>query len=84
MKTIMSNGHKIEVLESSPTGLERVLYDGKEVSSKRAMLGSTHTFNVREGNEDVFYEVEIGVGGLLPPRPYTTVRRNGKIIFTDR
>ena len=84
MKTIISNGHKIEVQESSPTALERVLYDGKEVSSKRAMFGATHTFNVQEGNEDVSYEVEVGVGNLLPPRPYTTVRRNGRIIFTDR
>lgn len=84
MKTVMSNGHKIEVMESSPTGLERVLYDGKEVSSRRAMFGATHTFNVREDNEDVSYEVDIGVGSLLPPRPYTTIRRNGKIIFTDR
>lgn len=81
MKTIMYNGHKIEV---QVWGTEKVLYDGVLMSSKRAMLGATHTFTAFEDGEEVVYEVENGLGSILPPTPYTTVRRMGILFFSDR
>ena len=85
MITVAHNNHKIEVQEESFTGVEKVFYDGREVSSKRSVLGSTHVFTVNEEGASVQYEVEIGVKTVFfVPRPYTTVRRNGVLIFSNR
>jgi hypothetical protein len=85
MQTIMYGPHKIEIKEESITGVEKVFYDGREVSSKRSMLGTTHVFSVHEDGQNVQYEVEIGVKTVFfMPRPYTTVRRNGVLIFSNR
>ena len=83
MKTITYDGHKIEVSGMSLTAMEEVLYDGATVSKKRSVTGSTHIFNVKENEEEIQYEVEIGTKwhGFSA---WTTVRRNGKIIFSDR
>ena len=83
MKTITCNSHKIEISGANITGKERVLYDGKEVSSKHSLTGSTHIFRVNEDGEDVQYEVEISLRwhGL---NAWTIVRRKGEIVFSDR
>lgn len=83
MKTIIYEGHTIDINVSSWTGDEKVLYDGKEVSSRWSVMGATHVFLVTENGEDIQYEVMIG------PRWYLlswwcVVRRKGEIIYSDR
>lgn len=83
MKTITYGNHTIEVSEMSMTAKEVIRYDGHVVSSKRSMTGSTHLFSVKEETEDVQYEVQVGMRwhGFSA---YSIVRRNGKVIYTDR
>ena len=83
MKTIVYNQHQIQLPGFSPIGKEEIKYDGRVVSSKHTMTGGTHIFRVREGEEDVDYEVEIGTRwhGFTA---WYVVRRNGKVIYTDR
>lgn len=57
MKTVMYKNHKIEIKEM---GKEKILYDGKEVSNKWSMLGTTHIFRVNEDGDEIQYEVKIG------------------------
>ncbi len=80
MKTIINNGHKIEV---KSFGTEKIVYDGEIVSKRISMFGATHVFAVKEDNNDVQYEVEIGTRWHLLGF-HCTVRCNGKIIFTDK
>ena len=83
MKTVFHQGHKIEVPGMSLMGREKVLYDGREVSSKVSMTGATHVFRVIENGEEVQYEVEIGTRwhGFTS---WATIRRNGVLIYSDR
>ena len=82
--TLMSNGHKIEVANSL-TGTEVILYDGKEVSNKRSVTGSTHIFQVTENDENVQYEVAIGIKmGFFSSKVWCEIRRKGEIIYTSR
>ena len=80
MKTILSDGHKIEI---KGWGKEKVYYDGRLVSSKLSMTGATHVFTVNEEGQEVQYEVSLGTRwhGLSY---WVEVRKNGKIIYTDR
>ena len=50
MKTIIHNGHKIEV---AILLFEKVFYDGKLMSSRISITGGTHVFKVEEEGEDV-------------------------------
>jgi len=77
MKILIVNDHKIEV---KLWGTEKVFYDGKLMSSNFSLFGSTHCFKVSENNEDVDYEVEI----FSFPTIGMKIRRNGKIIFSDK
>jgi len=83
MKTVISGNHAIEISDISLTAKEVIRYDGQLVSSKHSMTGSTHVFSATEDNEDVQYEIQLGMRwhGFSA---YAVVRRNGKIIFTDR
>ena len=83
MRTIVYNGHQIQLPGMSLTGKEEVKYDGEVVSKKHTAFGGTHIFRVKEGGEDVDYEVEIGTRwhGLSQ---WYVVRRNGIVIHTDR
>ena len=83
MKTIIYDGHKIEVSSMSITAKEEIKYDGKVVSSKRSITGSTHIFNVIENEDNIQYEVEIGTR-WHGCSSWNTVRRNGMVIFSDR
>ncbi len=80
------NGHSIRVNEAaSLTGKELVYYDGQLVSEKTAPLGTTHLFTQFEDGERVQYEVENGANpARFFLRPYTIIRRNGKIIFSNK
>jgi hypothetical protein len=80
MRTIVYGGHTIEV---KTLGTEKIHYDGRLVSSKNSWSGATHIFSVKEGNENVQYEVEVG-GRWHGLSAYVIVRRNGIIIFSDR
>ncbi len=80
MKTIISDGNKVEV---KSYGTEKVFYNGELVSKKFSMLGSTHTFNADENNRSIQYDIQIGTrwhGFSF----WLEVRKEGKIIFTDR
>jgi hypothetical protein len=60
-----------------------VFYDGKEVSSKFSVAGATHSFTVKENNKEVQYDVDIDLkwhGCSVS----TIIRRNGKIIYSDK
>ncbi len=80
---VTHNGHNIEIKTNKVSGKETICYDGKEVSSKSSIGGSTHIFSVTEDNQNTQYEVELTMRwhGLSAS---TTVRRNGQIIFTDK
>ena len=81
MKTIVHGEHRIEISGASLTGKEEVRYDGKVMSSKYSLSGATHVFQVCEDGQDVVYEVELGARLF---GHYTTVRRDGKLLYTDR
>lgn len=83
MKTITHNNHTIEISNNGLTGKEVVKYDGQVMSEKRSMMGTVHTFRVEEESQSVQYEVEIGTRwhGFSS---WTTVRRSGEIIFSDK
>jgi hypothetical protein len=80
MQTIIHNGHKIEI---TGWGKEKVYYDGIIVSSKWSLFGSTHLFKVVEDGIEVQYDVMMNIRwhGLSF---WTEVRRDGKLIYTDR
>jgi len=80
MRTIINNGHKIEI---KSFGTEKIYYDSQLVSSKNSILGATHVFQVNEENEEVQYEVRIGTRwhGL---GFWVEARRRGQLIYTDR
>lgn len=77
-KTITYNDHCIEVAYGVP---EQIRYDGRVVSEKTSMLGATHIFSTTERGEEVEYDAEIrsGFWGAI-----IVVRRNGKIIYSDK
>jgi len=83
MKTITYGTNIIEVSGMSLTAIEQVKYNGKIVSSKRSMLGATHIFEIEEDKQTVQYEIEIGTRwhGMSS---WCTVRREGRVIFSDR
>ena len=83
MKTIVHDGHQIQLPGYSLTGKEEIKYDGRVVSSKHTITGGTHVFRVNENGEDIDYEVEIGTRWHGFSAWYV-VRRNGKVIYTDR
>lgn len=76
------NRHSL-VLKNSLLGLEQVLYDGREVSSKRTMGGAIHVFDVEEDGSKAHYEVEFALRwhGMSA---YATIRRNGMIVYSDK
>lgn len=85
MKTIVYNGHRIQLPEMNLTTKrkKKVKYDGKVVSSKHSIFSGSYVFRVKEDEEDVDYEIEIGMRGCILGLWYV-VRRNGKVIYTDR
>lgn len=83
MKTILTNGHKIELTVDLKTDIETVFYDGKEISSKNTTKGGLHIFEVIENSETIHYEIEFGSHDSRKEL-WSTVRRNGIIIFTDK
>ncbi len=79
MKTVIHNGHKIEVATFVP---EKVFYDGQQMTSKVNIIGdSTHVIRVDEDGEHVTYEVEMKMGFWAS---WIRVRRNGIIIYSDK
>ena len=80
MITIVYGNHTIQV----ETGWkERVLFDGQVMGNKHTWRGGTHIFSVKEDEENVQYEVEYHARGLLAST-WVVIRRNGKIIFSDK
>jgi len=100
MKTLLHNGHKIEV---SCWGTQEVYYDGKLISSQNAVFVGTHSFQVEESNEIVTYEVKVFKSPfsnwlflkffnkfkirIFYPfviSPAIEIRRNGILLYSDR
>jgi len=77
MKTLLYNGHKIEVKLWCK---EKIFYDGKLMSSRHTLFGGTHVFQVEEEGETINYEVEI----YFFPTLGMKVRRNGILIYSDK
>lgn len=77
---VVANGHTIEVVTTG-WGPEYVLYDGEEVSRKTTIMGAVHIFNKVEDGSNVQYEVDIRAGLLSA---FVAVRREGRVIFTNR
>jgi hypothetical protein len=80
MRTITYGNHAIQITGGFK---DEVRYDGQVVSSRATWSGGTHIFSVKEDGEDVQYEVEyrtrwLGFGS------WATVRRNGRVIFSDK
>ncbi len=92
MPFVKYGNHTIEIRLGSG-GQEDVFYDGDPVSSRMTRATkSTHQFSVEEENENVTYEVKIGIrGGLLGMitgygvmrAPKIEVYRNGKKIYSS-
>ena len=80
MVTVNHNGHTIQV---KTFGTEKVFYDGKEMSSKFSVGGKTHSFTVKEENKKVQYDIDIDLKwhGCSAS---TVIRRDGKIIYSDK
>ncbi len=83
-KTVLYNGHSFEIRRMGFIVNETVHYDGREVSSKRSVLGAVHAFRVQEKGEEVQYEVQLGTRWLGGDAYWCVIRRNGKTVFSDR
>ncbi len=85
-RRVSVGNHRVAVDPSwANTPIEKVWYDGKEVSARMSVFGASHQFEVVEDGIIVAYEVDIGAtSDFIFPRPYVTVRRNGKIVFSDK
>lgn len=83
MRTVIHNGHTIEIPGMTLTGREDVRYDGELVSSKHSILGTRHEFEVEEDGAPVTYEVRLGMRwhGLTG---WASLKRDGELLFTDR
>lgn len=83
MRTVVHNGHTIEIPGMTATGREDVRYNGELVSSKYSILGARHEFEVQEDGAAVSYEVKLGMRwhGLTG---WAYLKRNGELLFTDR
>jgi hypothetical protein len=100
MKTLLHNGHKIEV---PCWGTKKVFYDGNLMSSSDSVFGATLSFQVIENNETAIYEVKISelpfsdspfsrFLGKFKIRifhpfiisPRVEIRRNGALLYSDR
>ena len=83
MRTVIHNGHTIEIPGMTVTGREDVRYDGEIVSSKHSILGARHEFEVEENGQAVTYEVKLGMRwhGLTG---WAFLKRDGELLFTDR
>ncbi len=83
MRTVIHNGHTIEIPGMNVTGREDVRYNGEIVSSKHSILGARHEFEVEEDGQNVQYEVKLGMRwhGLTG---WAHLKRNGELLFTDR
>ena len=74
-----NNGHKIEVqLNTLFTAVEIVRYEGREVSRKTSLLGTTHSFDAVEDGSPVKYEVKTR---FTWHGAACTISRDGKVIF---
>lgn len=77
--SITYHGHQIEMKSGI---VDKVFYDGREVSSKVVLsFTGKHEFTVSEDGEEIHYLITI-VGKMT--KIVCEVRRNGKIIFDDR
>ena len=78
--TILVNGHQIEA-ENTWSAKEIVRYDGRVVSERRTLWGSSHFFKVYETGGQVNYEVTFTPSFI--DRISIIIRRNGIIIFSN-
>ena len=76
---LANNGHPIEVqLNTMLTAVEIVRYEGREVSRKTSLLGTTHSFDGVEDGNAVKYEVKTR---FTWHGAACTISRDGKVIF---
>ena len=61
LMTIFQGENKIE-LHNSILGKETVYVNDREVSSKYSFWGTSHVFDVQEGNDLIEYELITGLG----------------------
>lgn len=78
--SILINGHQIEA-ENTWSAKEIVRYDGRVVSERRSIWGSSHFFHVHEENNLVNYEVTFTPSFI--DRITIIIRRNGTIVFSN-
>ena len=96
LKTIVCKGHRIDFSLTKFSGPQVIHYDGREVLSSRneSVIGQNdsiihqmtqifreskkhHDFEVFEDGETAYYEIDLNSSGC-------EVKRNNKIIYTDR
>ncbi|MCB0635805.1 MAG: hypothetical protein KDC54_04280 [Lewinella sp.] len=75
--TLYHNGHEIAV-HNSWKGQETVYYDGQMMASAYSVMGKLHEFSVREADEEVTYQVQLGLHHL---GVRANVWRNGSPLF---
>lgn len=84
---VFHNNHKIEVMpQYDMFATEVVKYDDTVVSKKKSVLGDDHIFTVVEDGKLIQYEVKIQTklfSNWTIVRPSVTIRREGKVIFSD-
>jgi hypothetical protein len=71
--------HRIDIRNGAFSGVEKIYYDGKLVSSKWSLFGSKHSFEIIEDNETVLYEVYFEYKMLS--RIGFDIFRNGKALL---
>lgn len=83
MRTVIPNGHIIQIPGMTLTGKEDVLYNDQVDSSKRSILGAHHVFEVEEEGRTVTYEVKLGMRwhGCTG---WASLKCDGELLFTDR
>ena len=82
MRILVVNGNKKEIdLISLFSGKETVYYNGEIVSQKKSLLGSLHSFIVKENGVDVKYEIKVALG--FPLKPTVVINRDGELLYSD-
>ncbi|MDE2996310.1 MAG: hypothetical protein OXT73_06180 [Bacteroidota bacterium] len=83
MRTVIHNGHTIQIPGMTLSGREDVRYNGKIVSSKWSILGAEHQFEVVENGQPVTYEVKLGMR-WYGCTGWASLKRQGELLFSDR
>ncbi|MEO6302190.1 MAG: hypothetical protein ABIP51_03350 [Bacteroidia bacterium] len=82
-KIIIYNNNKLEIASKTFFGQGSVFYNNIPISTKRFFGGLTSAFIAIENNKHIQYNITIGLRWLRL-RFYTIVKRQGRVIYSDK